>query len=1403
MKTWAGNLAFLFLISIVFVGGFLSPQTASAAAAPSITTQPQSQSLLAGTNAAFSVIASGQTPLSYQWSFNGTNLTNSAHLGGATSPTLIISKIVASDGGNYQVVVSNSHGTATSSNAALTVLFPASITTQPTNQTVLLGSTAVFAVAGSGTAPLYYQWQKNGTNLADGGRVSGTSTSTLTITNIQMSNFGSYRLVFSNAYGVATSSEANLSVVPLLVWGDGSSGQTNIPTILTNAVAIAGGGGHCLALKSDGTLISWGNNAYGETNVPSGLSNVMAIASGLYFNLALKTDGTAVGWGENGYGEANVPAGLSNVVAIATGQSSSLALKNDGTVVGWGQNGWGQTTVPAGLTNVIAIAGGGAHSLALKNDGTVVGWGDNSYGQATPPAGLTNVIAIAGGAFHSLALKNDGTVTAWGNNMSGQIDVPAGLSNVVAIAAGNVHNLALKSDGTVVGWGDNTYGQAVLPAGINDVVAIAAGFNQSMALVRNPTTQVPPIIWWQPLNRTLPTGQTTIFDASVIGSLPMSFQWYFNGTPLAGETNHWLILQSIHPEQAGIYQFVAANNFGSVTSQVAVVSETPNIVAQPMSQSVLVGNNGNFIATAIGIGPLNYQWYFNGTPLTDGGRVSGSTTTNLAIATVQTNDAGSYQLVVTNNYGTATSTSATLTVLVPAAITGQPTNRNVLSGSSVTFTVTAIGTAPLSYLWYSNGVALANVGRISGVITATLNISGALTNDSGSYQVIVTNNYGSATSSVATLTVYAPVQITGQPSSQAVLLGSNASFTVTASGTTPGYQWFFNGTPLLDGGRISGSATPTLNIANVQGSDAGGYVAVVTNLLSAATSRTASLTPQASLSSSVRYVNLNNTNPLPPYLDWSTAATNIQDAIDAAVAGDLVLVTNGTYSTGGRVVFGTMTNRVVINKAVTVQSVNGSAATIIAGLPNTGGYLSTGIRCMYLTNGAALIGFTLTNGASRLSGNITNEQSGAAVWCESTNAIISNCALMHSYANQFGGAAYQGTLNNCIITNNQAFISGGGTYLANLNNCVVAGNKLIQGSGGGGASLGILNNCLVIGNFAPGYGGGTYLSTMNGCIVSNNSAGFGGGVCLGVANNSLISSNRASLYGGGAGSNTLNNCILTANNGGKFGGGAYQSTLNNCTLVNNTASDYGGGAYGGNLGNCTIVSNSVYSSGGGAYSAVLNNCIVYYNRSPKNSNIYSGNLNYCCTKPLPTGGWGNITNEPVFVNLAGGDFHLQTNSPCINAGNNTYVTSSTDLDGNPRIKGGTVDIGAYEYQTPSSVLSYAWAQQYGLPTDGTADYADTDGDGMNNWQEWRTGTIPNDPVSLLKMLTSTTDISGTTVTWQSVSGMNYFIQRSSNLGAQPPFSTIQTNIVGQAGATSWLDTTAVGDGPFFYRVGVQ
>jgi hypothetical protein len=193
-------------------------------------------------------------------------------------------------------------------------------------------------------------------------------------------------------------------------------------------------------------------------------------------------------------------------------------------------------------------------------------------------------------------------------------------------------------------------------------------------------------------------------------------------------------------------------------------------------------------------------------------------------------------------------------------------------------------------------------------------------------------------------------------------------------------------------------------------------------------------------------------------------------------------------------------------------------------------------------------------------------------------------------------------------------------------------------------------------------------------------------------------------------------------------------------------------------------------------------------------------LNYCCTTPMPTNGVGNITNVPLFVDYAGGNLRLQSNSPCINAGLNAYSPGPTDLDGLLRIVRGTVDIGAYEFQGPGSVISYAWLQQYDLPTDGSADFTDPDRDGRNNWQEWRCGTCPTNALSVLRLLSATPHGTNATVTWQSVAGVNYSLERSANLAS--PFMLLATNIVGQAGTTGYADTNATGAGPFFYRVGV-
>jgi hypothetical protein len=188
-----------------------------------------------------------------------------------------------------------------------------------------------------------------------------------------------------------------------------------------------------------------------------------------------------------------------------------------------------------------------------------------------------------------------------------------------------------------------------------------------------------------------------------------------------------------------------------------------------------------------------------------------------------------------------------------------------------------------------------------------------------------------------------------------------------------------------------------------------------------------------------RYVDLNSTNATTPFLDWTTAATNIQDAIDVSVDADLILVTNGVYAVGGRVMAGDLTNRVALNKALTVQSVNGPFATFIQGAGATNG--NSAVRCAWLTNGASLVGFTLQAGATRSSGD-TNLSSGGGAWCSSSYAIVANCLIMSNKAAVYGGGAYQGTLNNCLVSGYGLSMSGNGAaHNSMLNSCTVVSNS--------------------------------------------------------------------------------------------------------------------------------------------------------------------------------------------------------------------------------------------------------------------------------------------------------------------------------------------------------------------------
>ncbi len=718
---------------------------------PYILNQPQSQTVTAGAPATFIVGTVGTAPLSYIWSKDGVALTDGTNLSGSRTPTLSLASVQAGDVGMYSVTVSNVNGSMASSNAALISAFAPLIVTQPACQKVLAGSTVVLSVSVVGSGPITNQWQKDGTNLVDAGKFSGTATTSLVVSNVQIGECGNYSLVASNAYGSAISSNALLSLWPVVGWGSDVYGQADVPAGLSNVVAIAAGDFHSLALKGDGTVMAWGagqtntgvNPQYGQSIIPSGLSNVASVARGYFHSLALEANGTIVAWG----------AGTTNA-----GVSPNF----------------GQAIVPAALSNVVAIAGGAYHSLALEANGTVVAWGAGTtnpglspnFGQAIVPSGLSNVVAIATGLYHSLALEANGTVVAWGAGTInsgitpnfGQAIVPTALSNVVAISAGIYHSLALKADGTVVIWGAGTtntgttpnLGQAVVPAGVTNVIALAGGGFHTLVLEGNGS----PTLTTQPLSQTAAAGATVSYAAMVVGSQPLSYQWQVNGSNIAGATAAVLSLANVQLDDAGAYSVTVTNAAGAVTSSngLLTVLSPPVISAQPTDAAVVVGTSATFTVGAAGSAPLGYQWQFNSAA------IAGATQSAYNLASVQLTNAGTYSAVVSNAYGVAISSNAVLTVLTPPTITTQPSNQTVVAGASAGFVVQAASAAPLNYQWYFGQTNL-----LAGANGAALNLDNVQPAQAGGYSVVVNNVAGSVTSVVATLTVLVPSPILSAP----------------------------------------------------------------------------------------------------------------------------------------------------------------------------------------------------------------------------------------------------------------------------------------------------------------------------------------------------------------------------------------------------------------------------------------------------------------------------------------------------------------------------------------------------------------------------------------------------------------------------------------------------------------
>jgi hypothetical protein len=274
----------------------------------------------------------------------------------------------------------------------------------------------------------------------------------------------------------------------------------------------------------------------------------------------------------------------------------------------------------------------------------------------------------------------------------------------------------------------------------------------------------------------------------------------------------------------------AVTSLVSAADVVAAPKRAPAITTQPQDLVAITGDAALFSVTATGTTPLYYQWRKNGSP------IAGATGTSYVLATATTNDAAGYDVVVNNAYGVVTSSAATLTVHVPPWFTVQPGNLMVATGSDAVFTADAVGVPPPTLQWFFGTNALA------GEVSPTLLLTSVRPGHAGDYYCVAANAAGTATSTIATLTVDPTLTITSQPQSRTNYLGTKATFTATASGIAPlSYQWQLNGFSLLNSSRISGTLSKTLVIADVQPGDAGSYTLIVSNVQGMVTSAVATL----------------------------------------------------------------------------------------------------------------------------------------------------------------------------------------------------------------------------------------------------------------------------------------------------------------------------------------------------------------------------------------------------------------------------------------------------------------------------------------------------------------------------------------------------------------------------------
>jgi hypothetical protein len=771
---------------------------------PTISAHPASTNVALSSNIVLSVTADGDY-LGFIWR-KGTNA-----LSVDSTNVLTITNAALSDAGNYSVIVTNAVGSATSTVATVKVVAPPVITTQPISKAVLVGSNFTFSVVVSNAASslLTYQWYFGDASATNA--ISGANASSLPKTGLTTSDSGIYYVIVTNIAGATTSSVVTLKV-------------QNRPTISVHPQSTVVGLSNALTLNvtavGEGIGYQWRK---------AGVNILNATDTNYVVDPALASDaGTYAVYITNGVGSILSSNAVVKVVTIPVIAKQPTSR-----------------SIIAGITTTLSVTVSNASTQVLsyqwQKDGTNVPTATNASYQ------LVNVTNTHSGSYTVIVTNAAGSVTSDAAVVLVQtrpsITVqPAATS----IGSGSNLNLTVTATGDGIGY-QWRKGGVNLPGGVlsnytvlgatrddsgvysvvvSNAVGSVTSSNTQVYVVDAPSIVTPPVSNVVVAVRSKYTFSVTASNAST--SL-LSYQWLKDGTNIFNAITPKLLLTSLTIEDSGSYTVIITNLAGSVTSapSTLTVLAKPIITNQPASTNIGVGQPVTLAVGASG-GLLKYQWRKGSSAL------SGETNSTYTIAEVESADAGTYSVTVTNQVGKATSTNVTLAIVGVPVITKQPSNADVAIGSNAVFSVTVTNVAAkfLNYQWYSitNGT---DTNTLAGATNNNVSLKGVTTSLAGSYWVIVSSMAGSATSSVATLSALDIPMITNHPISTNVALGSNIVLTVGASGSNLVYKW------TLGGKVITNQSTSTLTITNAAAKNAGTYAVTVSNTVGKAISSNA------------------------------------------------------------------------------------------------------------------------------------------------------------------------------------------------------------------------------------------------------------------------------------------------------------------------------------------------------------------------------------------------------------------------------------------------------------------------------------------------------------------------------------------------------------------------------------